>query len=212
MKAPTTLAKLLLIAVVATIATTGCATTGNLSSRAVSPDEQTTISIRNYNWSDVKVYLVPASGGSPVRIGTVGSLATERIPVRGSIRRELQAHGRLQFLIKPLASSTSYVTHSVVPGPRRRVASHRGEPIDTFDPCAGESIALDLHPAVDHTPGHDRAKLSRACRVCRSVRKQCQTGSSNSRLNAVIGSTHLARIPGTSDLGFALKGVSIVQR
>ncbi len=113
MKAPTTFTKLLLIAVVATVATTGCATKGNLSSE-VSPDEQTAIIIRNYSWNDVKVYLVPSSGGIPVRIGTVGSLTTQQIPVRGRIKTELQAYRQLQFLIKPLASSTSHVTHPVI--------------------------------------------------------------------------------------------------
>ena len=117
MKAPTTLAKLLLIAVVTGAATTGCATGGTLSSRAVA-DRQTAVRIRNYNWSDVKVYLVPASGGlvtasggRPVRIGTVTSMTTVQIPLRGALA---QIRGRLQFLIKPLASSTSYITHSVV--------------------------------------------------------------------------------------------------
>ncbi len=117
MKAPTTLAKLLLIAVVATIATTGCATTGNLSSRGVSPDEQTAISIRNNSWNDVKVYLV-SSGGSPVRIGTVGSRTTERIPLRGRIRTELLTRGSLRFLIRHLGSpNESYLTHSVIMRP-----------------------------------------------------------------------------------------------
>ncbi len=115
MKAPTTLAKLLLIAVVATIATTGCATTGNLSSREVSPDRrQTALRIRNNSWSDMKIYLVPASGGRPVRIGTVGSLATERIPLRGRIKTELQTQGSLRFLIRPLGiRRESYITDSV---------------------------------------------------------------------------------------------------
>ena len=113
MKAPTTLAKLLLIAVVTGAATAGCATGGTLSSRAVA-DRQTAVSIRNYNWSDVKVYVVPEGGGRPVRIGTVTSMTTLRIPLRGALA---QIRGRLQFLIKPLASSTSYITHSVVVAP-----------------------------------------------------------------------------------------------
>ncbi len=49
----------------------------------------------------MKVYLVPASGGGPVRIGTVGSLATERIPLRGRIKTELQTQGSLRFLLRP---------------------------------------------------------------------------------------------------------------
>ncbi len=117
MKAPTTLAKLLLIAVVTGSATTGCATRGTSPSRGVEPQQRTTVSIRNNNWSDVTVYLIQAGGGTPVRIRRVGSLTTERIPVRGRIRSELQAHGRLQFLIKPFASSATYTTQPVVLAP-----------------------------------------------------------------------------------------------
>ncbi len=117
MKAPTALAKLLLIAVVTGATTTGCATGGTLSSRAVD-DRQTAVRVRNDNWSDMKVYLVPANGGSPVRIGTVGSLATERIPLRGRIRSELLTHGSLRFLLRPLGNPhESHVTHSVIMTP-----------------------------------------------------------------------------------------------
>ncbi len=117
MKAPTTLAKLLLIAVVTGAATTGCATGGTLSSRAVA-DRQTAVSIRNNNWSVVKVYLVPASGGMPVRIGTVRSFATEQIPLRGRIKSELLISGSLRFLLRPLGSPhENYLTHSVIMTP-----------------------------------------------------------------------------------------------
>ncbi len=114
MKASTTFTKLLLIAVVTGVATTGCATKGDPLSRGVAPDEQTALSIRNNSWSDMKIYLVPASGGRPVRIGTVGSLATDRIRLRGRIKAELQTQGSLRFLIEPLGNPReSYTTHSV---------------------------------------------------------------------------------------------------
>ncbi len=116
MKAPTTLAKLLLIAVVTGAATAGCATGGTLSSRAVA-DRQTAVSIRNNNWADVKVYMVPASGGRPVRLGTVTSMTTLRIPLRGAIAWELNSQGSLHFLIRPLGSRSSYTTHSVIMTP-----------------------------------------------------------------------------------------------
>lgn len=113
MKAPTTLAKLLLIAVVTGAATTGCATGGTLSPRAVA-DRQTAVSIRNYNWSDMKIYLLRANGGAPVRLGTVTSMTTLRIPLRGAVASELQIHGSLRFLIRPLGNPReSYTTHSV---------------------------------------------------------------------------------------------------
>ncbi len=118
MKAPTTLAKLLLIAVVTGAATTGCATGGTLSSRAVA-DRQTAVSIRNNNWSDVKVYMLPASGGRPVRMGTVTSMTTLRIPLRGAVATELNSQGSLRFLIRPLGDlRENYLTHSVlmIPG------------------------------------------------------------------------------------------------
>ena len=127
MKAPTTLAKLLLIAVVTGAATTGCAT-GSTLSRAVA-DRQTVVRIgnrnltavriRNNNWSDVKVYLVSASGGTPVRLGTVTSMATLRIPLRGAVVSELNLQGSLRFLIRPLGDPRGgYITHSVnmIPG------------------------------------------------------------------------------------------------
>ncbi len=118
MKAPTTaLAKLLLMAVVTGAATTGCATGGTLSSRAVA-DRQTAVLVRNNNWSDVKVYLVHASGGRAVRLGTVTSMATLRIPLRGAVASELQLHGSLRFLIKPLGKPREgHTTHSVLMNP-----------------------------------------------------------------------------------------------
>ena len=116
MKAPTTLAKLLLIAVVTGAATTGCATGSTLSSRAVA-DRQTAICIRNDNWSDVKVYLVRAAGGTPVQLGRVWSMTTLRIPLRGAVAWELNNHGSLRFLIRPWGSRSSYLTDAVIMTP-----------------------------------------------------------------------------------------------
>lgn len=115
MKAPTTLAKLLLIAVITGAATTGCATAGPSPSSGVEPHQQSAVRIRNNNWSDVKVYLVPASGGMPVRLGMVTSMTTLRIPLRGRVRTELLAQGSLRFLLKPLGNpGGGYTTHSVL--------------------------------------------------------------------------------------------------
>ncbi len=116
MKAPTTLAKLLLIAVVTCAATMGCATAGTLSSRAVA-DRQTAVSIRNDNWSDVKVYLVDASGAMPVRLGTVTSMSTLRIPLRGAVASQLHLQGSLRFQIRPFGSRGSYLTDSLIMSP-----------------------------------------------------------------------------------------------
>ena len=117
MKAPTTLAKLLLIAVVTGTTTTGCATRGTSLSRGVEPHQQTAVSIRNDNWSNVKVYLVHASGGIPVRLGTVMSMTTLRIPLRGAVASQLNSEGSLRFEIRPLGSRSSYMTDSVIMTP-----------------------------------------------------------------------------------------------
>ncbi len=116
MKAPTTLAKLLLIAVVTGAATTGCATAGTLSSRAVA-DRQIAVSIRNDNWSDVKVYLVDASGGMPVRLGTITSMTTLRVPLRGAVASQLRLDGSLRFQVRPLGSRSSYLTDALFMSP-----------------------------------------------------------------------------------------------
>ena len=116
MKAPTTLAKLLLIAVITGAATTGCATAGTSPSSGVEFHRQSAVRIRNNNWSDVKVYLVRANG-SLVRIGMVTSMMTVRIPLRRALATELQTQGSLRFLIRPLGSRSSYMTHSVIMTP-----------------------------------------------------------------------------------------------
>ncbi len=118
MKAPTTLAKLLLIAVVTGAATTGCATGSTSLSRGVEPHRQTAVRIRNDNWSDVKVYLVRQNGGSPVRLGRVTSMTTLRIPLRGAVATDLQIYGSLRFLIRPLGNPReSYTTPSAFMAP-----------------------------------------------------------------------------------------------
>ncbi len=117
MKAPTTLTKLLLIAVVTSTATTGCATRGTSLSRGVESHQQTAVRIRNDGWSDVKIYLVQASGGMPVRLGTIMSMTTLRIPLRGAVASQLNREGTLRFEIRPLGSRSSYMTDSVIMTP-----------------------------------------------------------------------------------------------
>ena len=78
MTTPTTVTKMLLIALVAGVAaeTTGCALTGT-SSGAVVPDQQAPVRGHgDKHRRDVKVYRLPGNGGNPVWIGTIGSLNT----------------------------------------------------------------------------------------------------------------------------------------
>ncbi len=110
MTAPRQYASALAI-VLAAAGMSGCATsTPPLQSRFRAP--ATSIRIRNYNWQDVRVYLVSANGSVPIRIGTVTSMTTAVIPVRGQLASQF-SRGSLQFLIRPIGSTVSYTTHTI---------------------------------------------------------------------------------------------------
>ncbi len=96
--------------VLATAGMSGCATsTPPLQSGFRAP--ASSIRIRNYNWQDVSVYLV-SNGSMPIRIGTVTSMTTAVIPMRGQLASQF-SRGSLQFLIRPIGSTVSYTTHTV---------------------------------------------------------------------------------------------------
>ena len=97
--------------VLATAGMSGCATsTPPLQSGFRAP--ASSIRIRNYNWQDVRVYLV-SNGSMPIRIGTVTSMTTAVIPMRGQIASQAFSQGSLQFLIRPIGSTVSYTTHTI---------------------------------------------------------------------------------------------------
>ncbi len=99
--------------VLATAGMSGCATsTPPLQSGFRAP--ASSIRIRNYNWQDVRVYLVSATGSRPIRIGTVTSMTTTVIPLRGQIASQAFSQGSLQFLIRPIGSTVSYTTHTIL--------------------------------------------------------------------------------------------------
>ena len=99
--------------VLATAGMSGCATsTPPLQSGFRAP--ASSIRIRNYNWQDVRVYLVSATGSRPIRIGTVTSMTTTVIPMRGQIASQAFSQGSLQFLIRPIGSTVSYMTHAII--------------------------------------------------------------------------------------------------
>ncbi len=96
--------------VLATAGMSGCATsTPPLQSGFRAP--ASSIRIRNYNWQDVRVYLV-SNGSMPIRIGTVTSMTTAVIPMRGQLASQA-SQGSLQFLIRPIGSTVSYTTHTI---------------------------------------------------------------------------------------------------
>ncbi len=118
MTTPTTITKLLLIALVAGVAaeTTGCVPTGT-SSRAVTPDRQAAVRIQNENRHDVRVYQLPGNGGHPVWIGTIESLNTKRIPLRVPVADLVNHDGSVRFLISPMRSTKSFLTHAITVAP-----------------------------------------------------------------------------------------------
>lgn len=96
--------------VLAAAGMSGCATsTPPLQSGFRAP--ASSIRIRNYNWHDVRVYLV-SNGSMPIRIGTVTSMTTAVIPMRGQLASQF-SRGSLQFLIRPIGSTVSYTTHTI---------------------------------------------------------------------------------------------------
>ncbi len=97
--------------VLAAAGVSGCATsTPPLQSGFRAP--ASSIRIRNYNWQDVRVYLV-SNGSMPIRIGTVTSMTTAVIPMRGQVASQALSQGSLQFLIRPIGATVSYTTHTI---------------------------------------------------------------------------------------------------
>ena len=98
--------------VLATAGISGCATsTPPLQSGFRAP--ASSIRVRNYNWQTVRVYLV-SNGSMPIRIGTVMSMTTAVIPLRGQAASQAFSQGSLQFLIRPIGSRASYTTHTIL--------------------------------------------------------------------------------------------------
>ena len=101
------------VGVGAVVITIGCGPTRTVSELA--PGAQpTALLVSNNNWHDVRIYLVPENSSHLVRIGTVGSFESRRIPLRGRAKTDMLVHGHVRFLIRPLASSTSFTTHRLL--------------------------------------------------------------------------------------------------
>ena len=121
-RAPTLRTWLRAIALVAGVSsiTSGCATTGALSQRY---DQRTpsVLRIDNHHWQDVKVYVVPESGGMPVRVATVVSMTSAVVRLRGWAAMEVQAHGALRLEIRPFASHERFTTQTVLARPGDKI-------------------------------------------------------------------------------------------
>ena len=118
MRAPRPHSWLLAIALVAGVsaATSGCATRGtHFQQHGRAP--ASVLLIDNRHWQDVKVYLIPSSGGQPVRVATVVSMTTAVVPLRGRAAMKVRSNGELRFEIRPFASREGFATHTVLANP-----------------------------------------------------------------------------------------------
>ncbi len=140
MTTPTTITRLLLIALVAGVAaeTTGCAPTGT-SSMAVVPDRQAAVRIQNESRRDVRVYQLPGNGGHPLWIGTIGSLNTKRIPLQVPVADSENPDGSVRFLISPMRSTKSFLTHAITVAPG-----------DVVRITVASQLALSIFTVSDH--------------------------------------------------------------
>lgn len=115
MKAPKQLTRVLAIGLLTSAIVAGCALPRTRSDWTLRRSP-TALHITNYNWQNVRIYLLPAHG-VPTRVGSVGSMTSSVIQIRGALAAELRSGGTFRFLIRPLASRTSFITHSVLIGP-----------------------------------------------------------------------------------------------
>ncbi len=76
--------------------------------------EPIALRVRNYNWQDVRIYFVPELGGRPIRLATVGSISTTTIPLRGPVASGVATRGAARFVVRPLGSRESFITHQLI--------------------------------------------------------------------------------------------------
>ena len=98
------------------VAPTGCAQQATSFETGIHR-EQTALRIRNDNWLDVRVYLVSESGAAPIRVGTVSSVSTSVIRLRGRVLHEIRNRGTVRFLLRPIGSRASYTTQPMLVNP-----------------------------------------------------------------------------------------------
>ncbi len=115
MKAVKQLTRALAIGLLTGAFAAGCASPQTISDLALRRPP-TALHITNYHWQDVRIYLVPEHGGVPTRLGSVVSMTSSVIPIRGSLAAALRGGGTFRFLIRPLASRASFTTHSILIG------------------------------------------------------------------------------------------------
>ncbi len=116
MKAVKQLTRALAIGLLTGAFAAGCASPQTISDLALRRPP-TALRITNYHWQDVRIYVLPGHGGVPMRLGLVVSMTSSVIPLRGALAAELRGGGTFRVLIRPLASQTSFTTHSVLIGP-----------------------------------------------------------------------------------------------
>ena len=97
----------------------GCASAGTSFIPVDHPRSQPiALYVRNNNWQDVRIYLVPEHGARQVRLATIGSFTSRTIPLRGRIEASVRTSGAARFLIHPIGFRQGYTTEPlfVMPG------------------------------------------------------------------------------------------------
>ena len=94
----------------------GCAGTRTNGMRSLVSPAPTSLYVRNQNWHDMNIYFVSESG-SLVRVGRVVSLTNAVIKLRGRVKAEISLGANARFVLRPLGSRDTYVTHYVNVGP-----------------------------------------------------------------------------------------------
>ena len=84
---------------------------------AGSNPRETELSIRNANWQDVRVYMIPATGSEVVRLATVNSASSVRVAIQGRVLQEIRNRGTLRLLVRPIGTRASHRTQEVLVRP-----------------------------------------------------------------------------------------------
>ena len=101
-------ARATVVAIASLLLTAGCA---GLSGNAAAPvSEPATVVVTNHNWSDMTVYLVHE--GAQIRIGSVGSMRTERFRLPSIVRT-----GQNWLMARALGGRTSVSSNPLLIAP-----------------------------------------------------------------------------------------------
>jgi len=86
-----------------------CGPAGGYPNRGVAPRTESTVTVTNYNWFDVKVYAV--RGRSKFRLGTVTSFTTAKLRLPAAVTSEASD---FRLRVELIGSAQSYTTETLL--------------------------------------------------------------------------------------------------